>query len=133
VNLNERFDVSAEKVAALLARLRRLKVEPAAIEESFLRGGGPGGQKINKTANCVRLSYPHLGLAVRCQADRRRTVNRFLALRELLDRIELEISPETSARLAQARLQRRRKARRAGRAAHKYARAPKHDLPGEPQ
>ena len=124
MNLSERFDVSPTKVEALLERLGRLKIDPALIEESFSRGGGKGGQKINKTSNCVRLSYPPLGVAVRCQKERRRTVNRFLALRELVDRIEMRVSPETSARLKDASRLRRRKARRAGRAALKYGGRP---------
>lgn len=130
MNLNERFDVSPGKIQSLLARLRELKIDPAVIEEEFLKGSGKGGQKINKTANCVRLSYPLLGLAVRVQTDRRRTVNRFLALRELLDRIELAISPGSSRRLREIERLRRRKARRQDRSARKYAPAPDAPVPG---
>ncbi|MBI2899961.1 MAG: peptide chain release factor-like protein [Planctomycetes bacterium] len=99
MNLTERFDVSPAKVAALLKRIRRLAIDAARIEERFVRGGGPGGQKTNKTSNGVVLHYAPLDLTVRCREDRRRTVNRFLALRELVDRIEMAVSPETSERL----------------------------------
>lgn len=85
MNLTEGFDISPEKVAALLARIGALGIDPAAIEEQFVKGGGPGGSKINKTANCVVLRYAPMGLVVRCQRDRRRSINRFLALRELVD------------------------------------------------
>lgn len=88
----------------------------AAVEEGFTRGGGKGGQKINKTANCVQLYYPPLELRVRVQRERKRTINRFLALRELVDRIEMRVSPETSERLAGFRKLRKRKARRRERA-----------------
>lgn len=91
------------------------------IEESFTRGGGKGGQKINKTANCVRLFYPPLGLSVRCQRERERTVNRFLALRELVDQIEMRVSPKTSERLKNIERLRRRKARRSARARTKHS------------
>ncbi len=117
MNLSERFDVSPGKVAEVLARLKRLGLNPAAITEEFLRGGGKGGQKINKTANCVRLTYPPLELTVRCQTDRRRTVNRFLALRELVDQAEIRLSPETSKRLQEWEAERRRKARKRSKAA----------------
>jgi len=80
--------------------MARLGIDPKAIEEKFVRGGGKGGQKINKTANCVQLRFA--GIVVRCQRDRKRAVNRFLALRELVDRIEMKNSPGTSARLAEA-------------------------------
>ena len=112
MNLGERFDVSPAKLEELKARIARLKIEAPLIEESFVRGGGKGGQKINKTANCVQLFYPPLNIRVRCQRDRRRTVNRFLALRELIDQIEMKISPETSERLREIERLRRRKAQR---------------------
>ncbi|MBI4678359.1 MAG: peptide chain release factor-like protein [Elusimicrobia bacterium] len=121
MNLNESFDVSPSKVEALLARIKRLAIAPAAIEERFIRGGGKGGQKINKTANRVQLRYAPLDLVVRCQKDRRRTVNRFLALRELVDRVEMTVSPGTSERLREFERLRRNKLRRGGRAAAKYA------------
>ena len=115
MNLNESFDVSPAKLADLKARIARLAIDLRLIEESFVRGGGKGGQKINKTANCVQLYYPPLDIRVRCQRERRRTVNRFLALRELVDQVELKVSPETSQRLQEIERIRRRKARRRNR------------------
>ncbi|HLF94712.1 MAG TPA: peptide chain release factor-like protein, partial [Planctomycetota bacterium] len=85
MNLGEGFTVSPGKRDHLVGRMRALRIDPAAIEEQFVRGGGPGGQKINKTSNCVLLRYAPLGIVVRCQQDRRRGVNRYLALRELVD------------------------------------------------
>ncbi|MBI4374985.1 MAG: peptide chain release factor-like protein [Elusimicrobia bacterium] len=120
MNLNELFDVSPAKVEELKARLSLLRIDPSLIEERFVRGGGPGGQKMNKTSNAVQLYYPPLDLRVRCQRDRRRTVNRFLALRELVDRIEMRISPRTSARLLEIEKLRRRKQRRSRRTREKY-------------
>ncbi len=111
MNLNERFDVSPAKVAEVLERMRRLGIDPGAVEEQHVRGGGPGGSKINKTANCVLLRYAPLEIVVRCQRDRRRTVNRFLALRELVDRVEMRISPETSERLREGERRRRNRDR----------------------
>jgi protein subunit release factor B len=116
VNLNEAFDVSPGKLTELRARIAALGIDPAAIDESFVRGGGPGGSKINKTSNCVVLQYAPLALTVRCQRDRRRSVNRFLALRELVDQIEMRVSPQSSKRLQEAERRKRSKAR-AGRRA----------------
>ncbi|MDE1975898.1 MAG: peptide chain release factor-like protein [Elusimicrobia bacterium] len=121
MELRENFGVAPAKLEDVLSRMRRLGIAPAAIEESFSRGGGPGGQKINKTSNCVRLSYAPLGLSVRTQRERSRSLNRFLALRELVDRIEMKISPETSRKLKEIARQRRRKARRRQRTSAKYA------------
>ena len=111
MNLNERFDVDPAKIEALRARIVRLGIDLRLVEEAFVRGGGRGGQKINKTASCVQLAYPPLDVRVRCQRDRRRSVNRFLALRELVDRIEMRVSPETSERLREIERTRRNKGR----------------------
>lgn len=126
MNLTEAFDVSPAKVVALLAKIRALGIDAAAIDEEFVRGGGPGGQKTNKTSNGVVLRYAPLDLVVRCREDRRRSVNRFLALRELVDRIEMRISPATSRRLRDEERARRNKARagRRARAKHREATPP---------
>lgn len=121
MNLNERFDVSPAKVDELRRRIAALRVDVAAIEEGFSRGSGKGGQKRHKTSSRVTLRYPPLELVVHCEADRRRSVNRFLALRELVDEIELRVSPETSKRLREISRERKRKARRGARARAKYA------------
>ena len=112
MNLNERFDVSESKQKALLEKIKRLNIDVQKIEENFVRGGGKGGQKINKTSNCVQLFYPPLQISVRVQRERKRSLNRFLALRELVDQIEIEISPETSERLKTYERIRRQKERR---------------------
>ena len=80
------------------------------IDEQFTRGSGNGGHKINKTSNAVLLRYPPLGLVVRCQRERKRSLNRFIALREMVDEIEVRISPETSDRLKEIARIRHRKA-----------------------
>jgi len=129
MKLTEGFDISPGKIAALLARITALGIDPAAIEEQFVRGGGPGGQKINKTSNCVVLSYAPLGLVVRCQRERRRSLNRFLALRELVDRIEMTLSPGTSRRLAEIDRKRRSKARAGRRARAKHGGATPPEAP----
>ena len=119
MNLNEDFGVSPGKVDDLRGRIARLAIDVAKIDEQFVKGGGPGGQKTNKTSNGVLLRYGDL--VIRCRRDRRRTVNRFLALRELVDRIEMAESPATSTRLAKetrARASARRSKRRA-RARHR--------------
>jgi protein subunit release factor B len=110
-------DVQPAKVEALKARIARLGIDLAQIEERFVRGGGRGGQKINKTANCVTLVYRPMAVRVRCQRDRRRSINRFLALRELADQVEMRVSPETSERLKAIERIRRAKDRARRRAA----------------
>ena len=105
--------VTAAKGVALRARIARLLIDLARVEESSIRSGGPGGQKVNKTASGVRLHYP-LGdetLIVKWTRERSHALNRFLALRALVDEIEARVSPETSERLRERARIRRRKGR----------------------
>jgi protein subunit release factor B len=112
VKINEDFGVRPEKLQALRERIARLGLDLSKVEESFTRGGGKGGQKVNKSANCVLLRYAPLELVVRCHRERSRSLNRFLALRELVDRAEMLLSPETSERLKEFEKIRNRKRRR---------------------
>lgn len=63
-------------------------ISDADITESFLKGSGPGGQKINKTSSAVQLIHHATGIVVKCQETRSRTTNRKQARRLLQDRIE---------------------------------------------
>jgi len=112
MNLNENFPVSQHKIEELKKRILQLRINLSAIEEQFTRGTGHGGQKINKTSNCVILRYSQLELVVKMQQSRQRSLNRFLALRELVDQIEIKISPQTSQRLKEIEKIRKQKARR---------------------
>ncbi|HUB05920.1 MAG TPA: peptide chain release factor-like protein [Myxococcales bacterium] len=105
--------VTPGKRAELKARLARLGVDLGRVDEQAIRSSGPGGQKVNKTSSGVLLRYP-LGeerLVVKWTRERQRSLNRFLALRELADEIELRVSPGTSERLREIERIRRRKDR----------------------
>lgn len=70
------------------------------IVENFLKGSGPGGQKINKTSSAVQLLHIPTGIVVKCQDTRSRTQNRKTARRILQDRIEeLELGEEARTRV----------------------------------
>src|SRR3954469_22257903 len=112
MNWNELAEVSPGEIQILRERLARLGIDLSQIEEQFTKGGGAGGQKINKTSSRVVLIYPPMELVVRCQRERRRSLNRFLALRELADQIEMKISPGTSQRLKEWNKLRKQKDRR---------------------
>lgn len=112
MNFPELSDITPAKVQALRERIARLGLDLRLVDEQFTRGSGNGGQKINKTSNAVQLRYPALGLVVKCQRERKRSLNRFLALRELVDEVEVRISPGTSERLKEIARIRKKKARR---------------------
>ncbi len=69
--------------AALRQRLHSLGVRPEEVEERFVRGTGPGGQKINKTSSTVWLRHGPTGVEVRCQDGRSQVWNRVQAWAEL--------------------------------------------------
>ena len=109
------FPVRPGKEQALFERMKELGVRPEDLEEKFIRSGGPGGQHVNKVSTCVVLVHRPSGLAVRCQQDRSQSMNRFLARRLLLDRIEAAQRGQVSARQAEAEKIRRQKRRRSRR------------------
>src|ERR1051325_5572539 len=110
------FAVSVEKENQLDARMNALGVKEAEIEETFVRSGGHGGQNVNKTATCVMLLHRPTGVQVKCQSTRQQGLNRFIARRLLLDKIEQRrkgfIASERS-RIEKIRRQKRKRSRRA--------------------
>lgn len=110
------FNISPEKEAALKARMDELGIAEGDLRETFVRSSGPGGQKVNKTATCVHLVHIPTGLSVKCQQERSQALNRFLARRLLLDRIERIRTGRIAAerqRIEKIRRQKRRRSRRA--------------------
>lgn len=104
--------VRPEKLAALRERMEALGIREQDLEESFVRGSGRGGQKVNKTNNCVYLRHTPTGIAVKCHADRSRELNRFLARRELCDAVEQMQTGRCAARARVIQRMRKQKDRR---------------------
>ncbi|GAB7365708.1 hypothetical protein MBLNU230_g7046t1 [Neophaeotheca triangularis] len=67
----------------------RPTVSEDSITESFLKGTGPGGQKINKTSSAVQLKHLPTGLVVKSQETRSRSQNRKIARQVLAERLEV--------------------------------------------
>jgi len=82
------------------------------LDEKFVRGGGPGGQAINKTQNNVQLVHRPTGLRVACQDTRSLETNRMLARRWLRDKLDRMVNPGLSAGELAAAKQRERERRR---------------------
>ena len=115
----------------------RPKIEEGDIEESFLKGSGPGGQKIvrstklnsrlsrpcfnigqNKTSSAVQLKHLPTGVVVKSQATRSRSQNRSIARKLLAEKLEyMEKGSESRVALkidvkAKKKANKRKKARR---------------------
>lgn len=66
------------------------------IEESFVRGGGAGGQKINKTSSKVVLTHHPTGVTVATQQTRSLAQNRKIARKLLAEQVDLHLNGEES-------------------------------------
>lgn len=96
-----------EKLAALGVRLDD-------VEEKFVRGSGPGGQKINKTSSTVWLRHGPMGVEVRCQRERSQAANRAVAWEELVSKLE-QRKRGAAAAVVDAREEERRRTRQKSR------------------
>lgn len=101
--------VSPEKRAELTARMHKLGIREADLEEHFTRGSGRGGQKVNKTNNCVHLRHIPTGIVIKCHRERERETNRFLARRTLCDEVDHRLNGACSAKEAEIHRARKRK------------------------
>jgi len=110
------FPVSPEKEDQLGQRMAALGVNEAELEETFVRSGGHGGQNVNKSSTCVMLLHRPSGLQVKCQTTRQQGLNRFIARRLLLDKIERLLTGSVAAERARVEKIRRQKRRRSRRA-----------------
>lgn len=112
------FAVSEQKNRWLAARMAELGVREEELEERFVRSSGRGGQHLNKTSSAVQVRHLPSGLEARCGRERSQSLNRFLARRELLDKLARSRGLPTSATDEQEKI-RKQKNRRHRRTTHK--------------
>ena len=88
-------------------RLDALGVLAGDVTETFTRGSGAGGQKINKTSSTVVLRHGPTGAEVRCQAERSQAANRELAWERFCEKLEERVrAAEGERRAAVAKVRR---------------------------
>ena len=115
---NHMAEVSRQKWNELNERMRVLGIHEADLAETFSLGGGPGGQKVNKTHNVVQLSYNNF--RIRSKKSRSREDNRFFARRELCNQVAeaLGIPSKDDAKIKRAIKQKKRRKKKSSK---KYA------------
>ena len=104
-----------ETIQRIQSRMALAELADADIEETFVRGSGSGGQKINKTSSCVQLKHLPTGTIIRCQETRSREANRWRAREMLAERLLQARESELSARRQEEEKIRRQKRRRSRR------------------
>lgn len=108
--------ISPQTEAALRARMAALGVREEDLVEKFVRSSGPGGQHVNKTSTAVYLKHVPSGLEVKAQHTRSQAMNRFLARRALVDKLEaqrLGAASREQQRIEKIRRQKRKRSKRA--------------------
>lgn len=95
-----------------LRRMRVLGIRPDALEETFSRSGGPGGQHVNKVSTACTVRHEPTGIAVTASDSRSQSMNRQLALERLLEFFEKRREETRLRRLAEISKTRRQKAKR---------------------
>ncbi len=81
-----------KKIEALEKRIKDLGINKEDIKEKFIKSSGRGGQKVNKSSSAVFMSHEKTGLHIKVGKHRSQNLNRFLALRGLVEKIEAKMS-----------------------------------------
>lgn len=103
-------------MVGLKEKMARLGIREGDLIESFIRSSGPGGQNVNKVATAVYLKHIPTGIEVKCGQERSQALNRFLARRILVGKIEAMVlgrASEERKRIEKIRRQKRKRSKRA--------------------
>ncbi|HEY5892449.1 MAG TPA: peptide chain release factor-like protein [Chthoniobacterales bacterium] len=93
------FPVTAAKQADLFRRMTALGISEADLVESFfktVRSGGKAG------LIGVNLFHPASGIRVHCRRERSQGINRFLARRMIVEKIEAKVRQKAAAEIKPA-------------------------------
>ncbi len=77
-----------EKIIELENKMKELDINKADIEEKFIKASGRGGQKVNKSSSAVFLRHIPTQLTVKYGKTRSQHLNRYKALKMLIEKYE---------------------------------------------
>ena len=103
----------------MIEKAKELDINPDDVVEQWVRGGGKGGQKINKTASCVMLNYLPMGILIKCQKHREQSKNRLSAYKLLILKVEDRVKGKESEQnqaIHKLRKQKQKRSKRVNRA-----------------
>ncbi len=86
-----------DKIIKLENKIKALGIDKNDIEEKFIKSSGRGGQKVNKSSSAVFLKHIPTQITVKYGKARSQALNRFKALRLLVEKIE-ELQNGTSSK-----------------------------------
>ncbi|MFH1387231.1 MAG: peptide chain release factor-like protein [bacterium] len=108
--------ITPQKIVELENRLKTRGIRKEDVVEKFLRSSGAGGQNVNKVSTAVYLKHLPTGIEIKMQRERSQALNRFLAWRLLLEKIEgrlLGIKNQKRQAIEKIRRQKRKRSKRA--------------------
>ncbi|RHZ63842.1 hypothetical protein Glove_327g31 [Diversispora epigaea] len=97
-----------------------IKLDEKDLIESFVKGSGHGGQKINTTSNCVDLRHIPTGIRVQCQETRSLQQNRLIAKKILIKKLDDHFNGHLSKSAIKREKIKKREAKKRKRAREKY-------------
>lgn len=109
-----------EKIDALNRRMEKLNIRKEDVEEKFIKSSGRGGQKVNKSSSAVFVKHLPTGISVKYGKDRSQYLNRFMAMRLLVERLESQITGEKTDKEVRQEKIKKQKMKRKKRSARKH-------------
>ena len=103
------------KIKLLENKIKRLGIRKEDIKEKFIKASGKGGQKINKSSSAVFLKHIPTSICVKVGSSRYQHLNRFLALRALVEKIQEKkgIKSEKTKKIERFKKQKKKRQKRA--------------------
>ena len=108
-----------EKIEALEKKITKLGIKKQDFEFKFIKASGRGGQKVNKSSSAVFVKHVKTGLFVKYGKDRSQYINKFFALRLLVEKLEDKIHGKNNRELKKIEKLKKQKQRRKKRARQK--------------